>query len=134
MTALVQIDDWRLYKRDGEQFLQTARNAHRQRKKAFSPETLYNLTCMGIEKLIMAFLMQRGDLPENHTMGDLLRAVESHLGENSRFAAKMRYLDSFQEICDLDAYEIRVPSGEDVGSVLAIGLEVQKMLAPYMTN
>lgn len=130
--VLVQIDDWHAYRRDGEQFLQTARNAHRLQKKAFSPDTLYNLTCMGIEKLVMAFLMRRGDLAENHTMGDLLRAVELHLGEDKRFAEKMKYLDSFQEICDLETYNVREPTEHDVVNILAIGEDIRSMLLPHM--
>ena len=45
---IVPIDNWEEYRQDGEQFLRTARAAHEQQKKAFSPDTIYNLTCMGI--------------------------------------------------------------------------------------
>lgn len=131
-TNIVQIDEWQEYLRDGKQFLRVADAAFRQRKKAFSPETLYNLTCMGIEKIIMAFLMSRGDLAENHTMGDLQRAVEQHLGPDQEFARKMQYLDSFQEICDLETYRVQIPTTKEVETFVAIGEDVQEMLLPYM--
>ena len=131
---LVQIDNWRDYQRDGEQFLKTAKGAHDRSKKTFSTDTLYNLTCMAIEKLIMAFLMKNGDLAENHTMADLLRALQGHLGEIPELAEKLLFLDSFQEICDLEQYTIRIPTKEDVTRFLAIGEDVRTMLGPHLSS
>jgi hypothetical protein len=128
----IPIHDWRLYLRDGEQFLQTARSAHRKNKAAFSTDTLYNLTCMAIEKLVMAFLMKRGDLAENHTMGDLARALEGHLDDAPGLYKRLAALDSFQEICDLDEYSIRTPSTDDIGWILAAGEEVRLHLLPHL--
>ncbi|MGW8194846.1 MAG: HEPN domain-containing protein, partial [Desulforhopalus sp.] len=122
------------YLRDGEQFLKTANGAFTKRAKAFSPETLYNLTCMAIEKLIMAYLMKNGDLAENHTMGDLLLALERHLGHNADIAEKLRYLDQFQEICDLDSYSVVIPTENDVVRFLSIGDEIRKLLLPHLSN
>jgi hypothetical protein len=129
---IVQIDNWRDYRRDGEQFLHTATEAHNKKKKAFSTDTLYNVTCMAIEKLIMAFLMKNGDLAENHTMADLLRALQLHLGEIPDLAEKLMYLDTFQEICSLDEYTIHIPSEEDVVKMLAIGEDVRAVLHPHL--
>jgi hypothetical protein len=129
---IVQIDNWRDYRRDGEQFLHTATEAHNKKKKAFSTDTLYNVTCMAIEKLIMAFLMKNGDLAENHTMADLLRALQLHLGEIPDLAEKLMYLDTFQEICSLDEYTIHIPSEEDVVKMLAIGEYVRAVLHPHL--
>ena len=129
---LVQIDNWRDYRRDGEQFLRIAQGAYNKQKKTFSADTLYNLTCMAIEKLIMAFLMKNGDLAENHTMADLLRALQLHLGEVPELAEKLLYLNDFQEICDLDEYTIRIPTEADVIRFLAIGEEVRVALYPHL--
>ena len=128
----IQIEDWRVYRRDGEQFLATARAAHRKGKKAFSAATLYNLTCMGIEKLIMAFLMSRGDLAENHTMADLNRALQRHLGSGYGLSDRLLFLDSFQEICDLERYRVRLPGSDDVDSILETGARMQELLTPLL--
>lgn len=130
--SIVQIDNWRDYRRDGEQFLHTATEAHKKKRRAFSTDTLYNVTCMAIEKLIMAFLMKNGDLAENHTMADLLRALQNHLGDIPELADKLIYLDSFQEICSLDNFTINIPSEEDVIKMLTIGEEVRAFLAPHL--
>ncbi|PHR29088.1 MAG: hypothetical protein COA36_05245 [Desulfotalea sp.] len=127
---IVQIDNWQDYLREGEQFLKTADGAFRKKAKAFSPDTLYNITCMAIEKLIMAFLMKNGDLAENHTMRDLLFALEKHLGHVPGLADKLMYLDTFQEICDIDKYNIVIPTEQDVIRFLSIGKDIKELLHP----
>ena len=129
---IVQIDNWQDYRRDGEKFLHTATAAHDKQKKAFSTDTLYNITCMAIEKLIMAFLMKNGDLADNHTMADLLRALQLHLGDIPELAEKLMYLDTFQDICSLDNFTINVPSEDDVVRMLAIGEDVRAVLHPFL--
>ena len=131
---IVQIENWQDYRRDGEQFLHTALMARKKDKKHFTPEILYNLTGMAIEKLIMAYLMKNGDLADNHTMGDLLTSLERHTGRQPELAEKLRFLDSFQEICDLEAYSVKIPTEEDTDVILAIGEEIREYLAPHLTN
>ncbi len=128
----VAIKDWHIYQRHGEQFLSTALAAHSRQKKTFTPPTLYNLTCMAIEKLVMAFLMKHGDLADNHTMGDLNRAMQRHFDVLPELYERLAYLDSFQEICELDEYNIRVPDDNDVVEILAIGTDIQRHLTPYL--
>ena len=131
---IVQIDNWQDYFRDGEQFLKTANGAYNKHSKGFSYDTLYNVTCMGIEKLVMAFLMMNGDLAENHTMGDLLYALQRHLGDIPGTAEQLKYLDSFQEICDPFEIKIQIPTEEDVEKFLEIGKAIQTLLHPYLTG
>ncbi|MDH5297936.1 MAG: hypothetical protein OEV91_02860 [Desulfobulbaceae bacterium] len=128
MTPMA-IVDWRLFLKHGEEYLATAEQAARRRPEVFTPDILYNLTAMAIEKLIMGFLMSRGDLAENHTMGDLLRAMELHAKIPADLARSLRFLDSFQEICDLDSYNRRPPTPEETGRILAIGREVERFIA-----
>lgn len=87
---------------------------------------------MGIEKLIMALLMKRGDLAVNHTMTDLLEAMELHLGHASEIAKKLQFLDTFQEICDLDTYVVRHPSASDIEKIVRIGDDLHYYLAPHI--
>ena len=129
---VVQIDNWQDYQRDGEQFLRTANRAFEKRKKTFSPATLYNITCMAIEKLTMAFLMKNGDLAENHTMGDLQYALQRHLQNMEDLVEDFHYLDSFQEICDLETYTIRLPSHDDTVRILNTGNKVLRILKPHL--
>ncbi len=131
---MMGISNWQEYRRDGEQFLHTALMAKEKNKKQFTPEILYNLTGMAIEKFIMAYLMKNGDLAENHTMMDLLTALERHVGNQHQLTEKFRFLDSFQEICDLDSITIRRPGEKDIKEILATGEEIRDFLSPLLTN
>lgn len=126
------IIDWRLYLSDGAQYLRTALAGAEKRAGVFTSEILYNITAMGIEKMIMGFLMSRGDLAENHTMADLLRALEKHVAVPTALAHDLLYLDSFQEICDLDAYNRRPPTLAETSRILAIGSELQTFINDAM--
>jgi len=129
---IVQIDNWQEYRRDGEQFLGTAVAAWTKGKKAFTPEVLYNLTAMAIEKYIMAFLMRRGDLAENHTMADLANALERHTGPLPELRKQLLFLDSFQEICDLDNSRYVQPDRDQTAMIITTGRAVEQLLAPLL--
>ena len=113
-------------------FLKLQMEPFKKKAKASQTDTLYNVTCMAIEKLVMAFLMKNGDLAENHTMGDLLYALQRHLGSIPDIAEKLTFLDKFQEICSLENYVIQIPTEEEVGKFLAIAKDIQDLLHPYL--
>ncbi|HCC54992.1 MAG TPA: hypothetical protein DEQ20_08735 [Desulfobulbaceae bacterium] len=125
---LLQIDDWRQYIKEGGQYLHTACEAAERRGEVFTSEILYNLTAMAIEKFIMGYLMSRGDLADNHTMRDLVEALERNAGSQPELGAKLRYLDAFQEICDLDTYSRKPALPEDIPEILAIGQMVREFV------
>ena len=129
---IISIDNWQEYRRDGEQFLSTATQAFEKGNTRFTPEILFNLVAMAIEKLVMAFLMKRGDLAENHTMGDLFRALEKHVGHQPELAGQFAFLDTFQEICDLETYRRQAPTLEETAVIVDIGEEVRRLLLPHL--
>ena len=131
---MIGISNWQEFQRDGEQFLHTALMAKQKDKKHFTPEILYNLTGMAIEKFIMAYLMKNGDLAENHTMEDLLTALERHVGSQHHLTEKFRFLDSFQEICDMDSIKLRKPDEKDIQEILNTGQEIRDLLTPLLSN
>lgn len=131
---IIQISDWQDYFRDGEQFLRVVTGAVKKQKKTFTPEALYNITAMAIEKYIMAFLMKNGDLAENHTMGDLATALERHTGELPGLREKLDFLDTFQDICDLEESHYIQPNEEQILTILEIGTEIQSLLTPHLIS
>ncbi len=123
------IDDWAQYRLEGEQFLRLAEQAH-HRREAFTPTILYNLVTMAIEKLVMAALMRCGRLPDNHTLHDLVAALERWLPETVRgLAGPLCELDSFQDICDPYAGTITAPSRREVESMLILARKLEERLA-----
>ncbi len=123
------IDDWDVFLRDGEAFLRTGLAAYTKEKKAFTPEILYNIVAMAIEKFVMAALMQRGALPHNHTMGDLVEAMEDVFPKAmGDLKEGLLDLDRYQEICDVDTFTIIPPAMEDIPGMLALARDLQKLV------
>ena len=122
------IKGWEQFLEEGRQFLKTADNAYRQQRKVFSTEVLYNLVAMAIEKLIMAQLMVGGNLPYNHTMHDLVEAMEEFLpGRLQHLGPELKALDAWQEICDLEEYTIKVPDRAEIQQMLEVALELERL-------
>lgn len=125
---LKRLTEWPLYLEDGEKYLQVSLRAADSSRGVFTPAIIYNVTAMAIEKLLMGFLMYHGTLPENHTMQDLLAAVERVAGPQPQFAESFRYMDSFQEICSMEGYQRREPTWEEIPAILACGRKVRQFI------
>jgi hypothetical protein len=131
-------NEWRLYVRDGDRFLETAVAASRKRKDVFTPEILYNIVSMAIEKHIMGFLLYHNRLPDNHTLSDLADAVGLVCEFDGRLSARIVEMDRFQNICALSDYFRETPGESDVREFLEIGGQVrdfvEKNLPPLSKN
>ena len=122
------IEGWEEFLHEGEAYLKTAAGAHDKKRKVFTPEILYNIIAMAIEKFVMAALMKHGALPYNHTMGDLVEATEETFpGALGEIKEKILALDRYQEICDVDAFMIRPPKVEEIDGMLDIALQMQNL-------
>ena len=123
------IDDWQEYKAEGKQYLCLAEAAFVNKNKVFTAEILYNLVAMGIEKLVMGALMEIGRLPYNHTMHDLVDALVQWMPESvAGMEESIRGLDSYLEICDPYACIIKVPTSEEITSMLGLARELEQRL------
>lgn len=126
---LVQLEDWRLFFKEGDDYRNTALRAAAKRREVFTAEILYNLAAMAIEKYLMALLMFHGDLADNHTMRDLIHSVERHLPLDSDFRERLLFLDTFQDICDLESYCRTPPSEAELAIILRTTEEVHEFVA-----
>ena len=123
------IPGWETFLQEGEAFLKAAAGAHARGKEAFTPVILYNITAMAIEKLVMAALMQRGALPCNHTMADLVEALESMVpAEIAGLKEDLLALDRYQEICALDSFLIAPPGMADIPAMLGLAEELRQVV------
>ncbi len=123
------IDDWQRYKLEGRQYLNLAETAHRKKNKTFTTEILYNLIAMAIEKLVMSGLMEIGRLPYNHTMHDLVDAMEQWMPETIRgLEESIRNLDSYQEICDPYVCTIKIPTMGEIETMLTLTRQLEQRL------
>lgn len=122
------IQGWEEYLHDGDAFLRTGLAAHEKEKRAFTPEILYNIVAMAIEKHVMAALMHKGELPYNHTIGDLVAAMEEVFPQAiSEIKDGLLDLDRYQEICDVDTYNIIPPTVDELPTMLSLAVKMQEI-------
>lgn len=122
------IDGWEDFLHDGDAFLRTGIAAYTKSKMAFTPEILYNIIAMAIEKFVMAALIQRGALPYNHTMGDLVEAMDAVFADGmGDLKAGLLDLDRYQEICDVDSFNITPPAREAIPAMLDLAKNIQEL-------
>ena len=124
------IGGWEDFLKDGEGFLRTAVGAYEKRNKVFTSEILYNIIAMAIEKFVMAALMRHGALPYNHTMKDLVEAMdETFPAAIDDLREGLLKMDEYQDICDLDGFRITPPDMEEIPGMLEIGQKLKRMAA-----
>ncbi len=134
LKRIQSIQGWQEFLRDGEGYLKTAVGAHAKRRQAFTSEILYNLVAMAVEKFVMAALMRHGAMPYNHTMKDLVEAMEETFpGAIDGIREGLLELDTFQDICDLDGYRIIPPGREKIPTMLDLAGKMQ-ILATQITT
>ena len=123
----LSIGNWNDFYREGIQYLNVAMNTA-GKKAAFTPEILYNIIAMGIEKQIMGLLMFRGVLPENHTLRDLLNSLKTVTEVPEILSEKLIAMDGFQEICRIDFYKRKTPTDSDIREFLETGILVMSLV------
>jgi len=134
LKPMEPIKGWEEFLQDGDGYLKTAIAGHERRQNIFTSEILYNIIAMAIEKFVMAALMRHGALPYNHTMGDLAEAMdETFPNAMGDIGERLIELDKYQEICDIDTYNISPPSMEAIPAMLQLAdrlktLVVQELL------
>ena len=97
-------EKWSEFMNEGDAYLKTATGGAK-RPKIFSPEILYNLLAMAIEKHVMAALIFKGTLADNHTFTDLIISAERVCPLSESVIATLKDLEVYQNICPVfDGY------------------------------
>lgn len=87
---------------EGDAYIKTARGGLK-RPGVFTPEILYNIIGLAIEKHVMAALISKNELADNHTFTDLIDATKQ-VGEiDQEIADQLRKFESYQNICPVFA-------------------------------
>ena len=129
IKVMQPISGWEDFLQEGEAYLQTARGAYSHGRKAFTPEILYNIIAMAIEKFVMAVLMKHGALPYNHTMADLVFAMDDLFpGYISAIREELLNLDHYQEICAVDSFSIIAPTPDEIPAMLSLVTKLQDLV------
>jgi len=124
------IQGWRRFFEEGSGYLSTAHAAYEKRRKVYTAGILYNLAAMAIEKFVMAALMRYGTMPYNHTMADLVEAMEETFpGDLNDIRSGLLQMDKYQEICDLEGFSIAPPAMDEIPAMLALAEKVQSLVS-----
>lgn len=129
LASIRSISGWEEFLDDGNKYLHTAFAAHANRQEIFTPEILYNIIAMAIEKFVMAALMRHGTMPYNHTVADLVEAMEQVFPESmADIKEGLLNLDKYQDICDPYEFTITPPDINDIPSMLILAGRLQEMV------
>jgi hypothetical protein len=129
LSSIQPIQGWHDFLQEGRGYLSTATAAYARRKKIFTPEILYNIIAMAIEKFVMASLMRHGTMPYNHTMADLVEAMEQIFPDAlSEIREGILNLDKYQDICDPYEFTLMAPDMNDIPGMLDLAGRLQNMV------
>ncbi len=134
LASITPIQGWQEFLDDGRRYLRTARGAFLNGNKVFTPEILYNIIAMSIEKFVMAALMRHGTMPYNHTMADLVEAMDEtfpHAIEDIRVG--LLKLDTYQDICDPYEFTLTEPALDEIPTMLGLADTLQQLVENDLT-
>jgi hypothetical protein len=126
------ISDYQTYLKDGESFMNRARKSV-MKPDIYTPEIIYNITGMAIEKYIMGFLMYHNSLPYNHTFRDLSEALNTVIQPPAELTQKLEFLDSYQELCSLENFSRKEITKNEVDTILETGILVENFVKENLT-
>lgn len=119
-------NDWKKFITDGESYLKTSINGYTKRNNVFTPDIIYHTVCMSIESYIMGYLLFHHQLPDNHTLIDLVDAVNKISAVDEDLYARILSMQRFQEaVCSLSAQISVVPQAQHVKEFLAVGESIR---------
>jgi hypothetical protein len=116
---------WTEFMAEGDAYLKTGTGGA-LRPKVFSPEILYNVLAMAMEKHIMAVLIFKETLADNHTFTDLINSCKTVCPIPGSIAMRMLDLESYQNICPVfDGYNREPFPVEKVQGMIDVAGSVQ---------
>ena len=105
--------DWTEYWNEGTRYLEIAERAFGH-KASFTPEILYHMLGMSLEKMFMAWMGNAGKLPDNHTVRDLVRGAEQISALPELLRRDLIRFDRFMGLCSLIPLPMDPPTAADV--------------------
>lgn len=82
--------------------------------KRFSSSLLYNLSAIALEKYVIGVCMLHNQLPENHTLTDLITAVTQLVPIDKVLQTNILQFEDVQMLCSIDDYQRRELSPPDL--------------------
>lgn len=104
----------------GDQYMKGASGKDGMASK-FLPGIQYNLLGLAFESYTMGILDSIGLLPDNHTLTDLIEALDRYVKIDPELVSTIKKYDEIQSICQISTYSRRDP---DVSELKELGAAV----------
>lgn len=135
LTSIHPIQGWEEFLADGNGYLRTADGAYKKGNRIFTSEILYNIIAMSIEKYVMAALMRHGTMPYNHTMADLVEAMEETFPHAiDAIREGLLKLDTYQDICDPYEFTLVEPAMDEIPAMLEVAERLRQLVENELTT
>ncbi len=118
---------WQIFYEEGLGYRETLNKAV-SRPEIFTPVIMYNLASMAIEKLFMALLLFDKRMPDNHTLIDIIHAVEKKHTVSRELIDSLEYMDSLQQICTVEKMEQKMIGQNNIPSFISTCENVYTMV------
>ncbi len=105
--------NWKIWLDNGIGYEGSARGKN-GKPSMFSTTIQYNLIALALESYVMAMVNYHGQLPENHTFTDLIRAWEAIRPLDPGLKATILKYEDMQALCSIEHYNRYVPTAADI--------------------
>ena len=106
-----------------------------KRKNIFTNEILYNTISISIEKYIMGLFVSHKQLPQCHTLFNMITEMKKFATVDDNLVQQMHYFDKKQQICSLATYNKKDIADEDILNFIYVLNEVKRIvLSNLVTN
>lgn len=127
----MQIDEWADYIKEGRQYFKTARNG-RKRKAVFTNEVTYNLICLSLEKLLIGLCMQRGQIPEDHTIRGIVATTNDLCPMDPVLMQEIDSMDRIHDMCSLEVQNFCTVQDGQIEGLLSLNERVEAFVDTHL--
>lgn len=124
---MMPLSDYQEFLKEGDQYFQAALGGSRLGNK-FSPEVLFHMAAMGMEKHLMALLMAKGTMPDNHSFYDFIAALERLDLLTPDMKSRMLWMEAKHPLCALVLTEKKPFSSADIPVFMETALIIQNFV------
>ena len=115
--------DWQSQIENGRRYLKTACNGQK-RPAVFTPELIYQLTAMAIEKLLAGIYQYHHQMPEDHTLAGLVDGLVPLCPLEKEVADRIKAMAAFDDMCSLLPCPRHIPNAEELAAILMTARDV----------
>lgn len=121
-----ELSGCRDFLKEGDDYLRVVHTSG-HRPELFTPEIVFNVLSMSLEKLIMALVTHSGCLPENHTFRELSEACHAVEPLDERDRELLISLDDHNNLCSLEVFQQILPNKERMSAFIALAERFQAL-------